>query len=229
MNILRKEFKINITSYSPLVRRGIRILFFILFFIFLIPDLHSTDSSKSEGTALLFSLNSIGFQPSEFAGGLGLQIYLKKELALRLNFGYINSSETRTKPQNTENDWVFSTNTIEFQPGIRKDFLNQKNLIVYSGLLGLMSYSIQSETGRNYKSLNIKQKSYNYGGGLFLGAEWYAGESFSIGAEYRLIVKNGSGSTETSDGTNTQKDLSPSKSEINLSASNVVVMLAFHF
>ncbi len=211
----------------------LRILFvFFVVSFFPIFSLHSaeTKSEKSEtNTAFLFSLKSLFTPESDFNGGVGLQFYIKKDFALRLNFGFDYSSETRNKPLNTENDWVFSSSTIEFIPAIRKDFLSEDKIKIYSGICAIVSYSVDNETGRDYKNIDVATSKTGYGGGFFLGADWFPVKNFSLGAEYRMIAKGTSGSVETTDGTNIQTDKSPSKFSINLNASNINFILAYHF
>ncbi|MDO9390973.1 MAG: hypothetical protein Q7U71_04275 [bacterium] len=162
--------------------------------------------------ALLF--NAAFVNAGLYNGGFGMKYYLSPGLALRpvVTFG-ITSRTTVQEPDSsgpainrehtTYDDAKENTTSFGLELAIEKTLVTKGAVNINAGIgggFGMSSYTSEWGFTNTYTNngtvidyterytTKTEISSTSFGGGVFLGAEWFITEAISLGAEYQLGV-----------------------------------------
>ena len=138
-----------------------------------------------------FNLNSVGVLKGRY--------FFQDNLALRLSLGLSAPSVKKTTEQPNNNEVEkYRSSTIYFGVGVEKHFAGTDRLSPYVGAeLHLGSYSTNYEKnvtqtiGTSVKTTNTQIKTapgFTFGGGLFMGADYYIAPKVFLGLEAGLNI-----------------------------------------
>ena len=186
--------------------------------------------AKQGDQALLFQINGLSYiSAGNFEGGLGYQFYFAKHWAFRFAIGGYYENDSYVKPEGGIIDKEESESSFMIIPGVRFNLASSSNILAYAGLQGLVQTSKATIDGVDYQEINSEETSTTFGGGLFLGAEWFAWENVSISAEYKLMYKYSSGKIVTSSGDHSEELELPDTTEFGLNTSAANFTISFYF
>lgn len=186
--------------------------------------------AKKGDQALMFGLKGLSDLSAENYGtGFGYQYYFANHFAYRFSLGFLYSEEFTEKPEGGESDYTITYSEYSLTQGIRYNFAMSGNILAYFGGEVLFAFSKENEIGKQWESVEVITRYTTYGGGLFIGAEWFAWKNVSLSAEYLLGISYSSGSTETISSNFSQEDEHPSNTRINLGASSANFTISFFF
>ena len=149
-------------------------------------------SGASVGTTSgSFNLNTVGVLKGRY--------FFQDDLALRLSLGLsAPSTKSTTEEVNKNKVEKYRTSTIYFGLGVEKHFAGTDRLSPYVGAeLHLGSYSTNYESndtqtvGTIVTKTNLQIKSapgFTFGGGLFMGADYYIAPKVFLGLEAGLNI-----------------------------------------
>ena len=184
--------------------------------------------------AFLFNLNGLtALTAGNFGGGIGYQYYISDDIAVRLGFGLNSFNETSKDPLADSSSVDSEYNTFDFQisPGIRYCFAYSSTIAAYVGAELFYINSSELSNYPNFKKTDpeVEISTNSFGIGFILGAEWFAWENVSLGAEYKLLYTTTSGTSKTTqDGNSLTVDM-PSTTTFGVGASSYNFTISFFF
>lgn len=191
-------------------------------------------NSQQSNQAMLFSLIGLSdFKAGSFGGGLGYQYYIDDNIALRGGFG-LNSFSQLTYPDKPNNEATAIDSSmfyLEITPGIKYVFSTSTTIAAFIGCEVVFSYQEESSKNSNFNknSPQITKTSLAFGGGIFLGIEWFAWENVSIGAEYKLRYLKRTGEFKSQSPDYEEQYKLPEFTNFGIGTGNYNFTLSFYF
>ena len=186
--------------------------------------------AKNGDQALMFGLKGLSdLSAGNYGTGAGYQYYFANHFAYRLSLGFSYSRQFTEKPEGSESDHIITNTQFSLTQGIRYNFGMSGNILAYFGGELMFGLSKETEEGEFWEATEVVTRYTDYGGGLFIGAEWFAWKNVSLSAEYVLGISYSLGKTEIITSNYRQEDDHPEKTKIDLGASSANFTISFFF
>lgn len=186
--------------------------------------------AKKGDQALMFGLKGLSdLTAGNYGAGFGYQYYFANHFAYRISLGFSYDEEFKEKPTGAETDFTQSFTEFSLTQGIRYNFGMSGNILAYFG--GQLHFALSKEyaEGEFWEPVEVVTRYTTYGGGVFIGAEWFAWKNVSLSAEYLIGLDYSSGKTEVITSNFRQEDIHPEKTKIRLGASSTNFTISFFF
>ncbi len=186
-----------------------------------------TPKTKAGDQALLFSFSGLSeLGANSYMGGLGGKYYFQDDMALRLGLGFGFSGST-TKGTDGAPDYTNNTMNFSINPALIYNLKTTGAVDVFvGGAVGFSWYGNTLENPPSSSYSKVVTTTTNFSVGGLVGFEWFPWENISLGAEYGLNLKFGSGSVEktfVSDG-HTETSDDPSTTAISLGSNGGITL-----
>ncbi len=191
----------------------------------------NTRNSKGAG-AILFNLNGLSvLQAGNYGGGLGFEYFFLNGMAARVGIGFNMYNESTPSPAANGAARKISSSEFQITPGAKWNFSSNTTITAYIGIEGLFKTTGSESEGANFSKDDPKttKSTSAFGASAFLGAEWFAWENVSLGAEYKLTWQSESGSTSTKTGGAEESWDLPTTSSFGLGAAQYNFTIKFYF
>jgi opacity protein-like surface antigen len=214
-----------------------KLTFILISLVLITSKIYSQSSivnNQKGDQSLLFSLIGLSeFKAGSFGGGIGYQYFVAENISVRAGLGF-NSFNQITYPDNSNSELVSidsSLFSVEFSPGFKYIFSTNTTIAAFVGCELNYKYQQTTVKNSNFKkdTPEITIASSAYGGGLFLGVDWFAWENVSIGAEYKFNYLIQSGQYQATSSTYENKYDLPKTTNFGMGTSSYNFTISFYF